>query len=104
MARTVTVQPGYANVQLPDRGVYSAGQTVTLTEEEYAALAPGVVGTVVTDDGFSGDVVTDQGATVAPLGQTISATYAPAEVQAISDKVDEMVGALSGPNKALASA
>lgn len=35
-----------------------------------------------------------QGAAVADLGQDISATYVEAEVQAISDKVDELLAAL----------
>ena len=35
-----------------------------------------------------------QGAAVANLGQTISVTYVQAEVQAISNKVDELLGAL----------
>lgn len=35
-----------------------------------------------------------RGAAVADLNQTISATYSDAEVQAISDKVDELLGVL----------
>lgn len=35
-----------------------------------------------------------QGAAVADLGQTISVAYNQAEVQALSDKVDELLGAL----------
>lgn len=36
----------------------------------------------------------EQAAAVGDLGQTISGTYNQAEVQAISDKVDELLGAL----------
>lgn len=35
-----------------------------------------------------------QGAAVADLNQTISGTYSQAEVQALSDKVDELLAAL----------
>ena len=37
---------------------------------------------------------TEQIAVIADLNQTISATYVQAEVQAISDKVDELLAAL----------
>lgn len=39
-------------------------------------------------------VLTGQQAAIAPLNQTISATYTQAEVQAISTKVDAIIAAL----------
>lgn len=41
-----------------------------------------------------GAVLTTQQAAIADLNQTISGTYTAAEVQAISDKVDAILGAL----------
>lgn len=39
MGKLVTVKPGYAQVLLPDGKFYTGGQTATLTDAEYAALA-----------------------------------------------------------------
>lgn len=106
MARQVTVNED--NVHLPGQPApHNTGDEVVLTAEEFAELDSSHIGTTVTDDGAvgeAGDEVVAQGTAVADLNQDISATYVEAEVQAISDKVDELLAALRGDGKPLASA
>lgn len=102
MSRQVTIQSGYSNVVLPDRGSYDAGDVVVLTDEEFAGLAPGIVGSVVSDDGQVADetdAVTSQGATVADIADPASAT-----AEAVANKVNEALGQLRGETRALADA
>lgn len=106
MARQVTVNED--NTHLPGKPApYNTGDEVVLTAEEFALLDASHIGTTVTDDGpvgEAGDEVVAQGTAVADLDQTISDPPTQAEVQALSDKVDELLAALRGAGKPLASA
>lgn len=62
-------------------------------------------GTLTVGDGatFSGIAKVETQTALADLGQTISGTYAQAEVQAISDKVDALLAKLRTANILAAS-
>ena len=60
----------------------------------FAFVSDGTQGRVMYSDGTSWVYVRVQAAAVADLNQTISASPTQAEVQAISDKVDELLASL----------
>jgi hypothetical protein len=51
MGRLVTIGNGYMNVSLPNNLTYSGGQSVTLTDEQWAQVNNSLIGTVVIDGG-----------------------------------------------------
>lgn len=100
MARNVTVQSGYGNIQLPNGVLAQEGDTVTLTDEEFAELDTDLLGTELSDDGpatESGDQVVTQAAAVADI-----ATPATATAEDVANKVNELLAALRGAGKPLA--
>lgn len=101
MARNVTVQSGYNNIQLPNGVLANDGDTVTLTDEEFAALDPDVLGTILSDDGptaESGDEVVLQGVAVADIADPGTATATD-----VANKVNELLAALRGAGKAISA-
>lgn len=79
MAREVEIASGKSNVQLPNGGVYQAGDTVVLTDAQYAqinqALIPGTVIDNGVVEGVEDEVVT-QAANIAAVGALTSAAPA----------------------------
>lgn len=105
MARSVTIAAGLTQVVLPDGGSYDGGETVTLNDEQFAAIpADNFPGTVI-DNGFvaePGDEVVD--AVAAPaLTSTVAAGATPtkAEFDALRADVVALRTALTGPGRAL---
>lgn len=73
MPRIVTIASGKNNVQLPNGGLYQAGQSAVLSDAEFARIPTSLFPGTVVDGGFSGDGVTVQAATVAAPAALTSA-------------------------------
>lgn len=100
MARSVTVQSGYNQIQLPGGVLANEGQTVILTDEQFEQLDQSLLGTELSDDGptaSSGDAVVSQAANVADIADTGTATLVD-----VGNKVNEILAALKGNGKPMA--
>lgn len=115
MSRSVTIASGQSNVQLPNGGVYQAGQSVLLTDEQFAKISPSLIPGTVVDNGYQGDGVTTQAAAVAApaaLTSVVAAGANPtkaeydalrADVSALRTTVANLLTALKGTGKPMAS-
>ena len=111
MPRSVSISPGYYNVELGNGVAYSAtyatttaGPTVILTDEEFAKT---VVGSAIVDNGNVGtSVVTHQGVAVVQTSTTLAATATTTatitDVNALYADVAALISSLSAPGGALA--
>ena len=80
MAREVEIATGKSNVQLPNGGVYDAGDTIILTDAQYAQISQSLIpGTIIDNgvvEGLDDGVVTQAGTVAAPAALTSSAPAA----------------------------
>jgi len=108
MSRSVTIASGKSNVLLPNGTLYQAGDTVTLTDAEFAQISASLIPSYVVDNGpvaDVGDEVVVQGAAVTLTGAAAAgATPTKAEFDAVVDDVTALHTSLTGTGKALASA
>lgn len=80
MAREVEIATGKSNVQLPNGGVYDAGDVVVLTDAQYAQINQAFIPDTIIDngvvEGLDDAVVTQAAVVTAPAALTSSAPAA----------------------------
>lgn len=117
MLHSVTIASGKTQILLPNGHAYDAGETVLLSEAQYARLNQDAVGTLYTYNGPVPDdeVITQAANVAAPAALTATAAAGAnptkAEFDALLDdvtalrtKVAAILTALTGSGKPMASA
>lgn len=105
MTRSITIKTGNNGVVLPDGRTYNAGDVAILTDEQFARLNPGLIGSLYdigSDDSFGFSTITGADGTV-ELEDIASVTIyrtdsAPGDTVTITHTVDQTVSTLPLPS------
>ncbi len=102
MSRSVTIASGKSNVQLPNGGLYQAGQTAIITDSQFSKINQALVPGTIIDNGPAGDGVYSQGSKVTLTSAAAAgSTPTKAEFDKVVADVTALNTSLTGTGKAL---